>query len=97
MTVLKCWSLLRNHNITTYIFGLPVGITEQKYEKALELYSKAIELNCTVAAYYGNRSFCNLKMEYYGSALADANKAIETDKNYIKVTTNIYCNCSTRY
>jgi len=42
-------------------------------------------LNPKVPAYYGNRSFCYIKTEYYGSALEDANKAIELDKKYIKV------------
>ena len=45
----------------------------------------AIELNPNVPAYYGNRSFCYIKTEYYGYALEDANKAIELDKKYIKV------------
>lgn len=45
----------------------------------------AIELNPKVPAYYGNRSFCYIKTEYYGYALEDANKAIELDKKYIKV------------
>lgn len=52
----------------------------------MELYSKAIDLNPNVAAYYGNRSFCYLKTELYGAALGDANIAIELDKKYIKVS-----------
>ncbi|XP_053994568.1 serine/threonine-protein phosphatase 5 [Hylaeus anthracinus] len=56
----------------------------QDYNKAIELYSKAIELNPTVAVYYGNRSFAYLKTECFGYALTDASKAIELDKNYIK-------------
>ncbi|XP_031565648.1 serine/threonine-protein phosphatase 5-like [Actinia tenebrosa] len=55
-----------------------------KYEAAIGLYSMAIELNPSVPAYLGNRSFCYLKTEYYGLALADANKAIQLDKKYIK-------------
>ena len=56
-----------------------------KYDDALSLYTKAIELNPTVPAYYGNRSFCYIKTEYYGCALEDANKALELDKKYVKV------------
>ena len=56
-----------------------------KYDDALSHYTKAIELNPQVPAYYGNRSFCYMKTEYYGSALEDANKAIDLDKKYIKV------------
>lgn len=58
---------------------------EGKYDDALSLYTKAIELNPTVPAYYGNRSFCYIKTEYYGCALEDANKALELDKKYVKV------------
>ncbi|KAK2554288.1 Serine/threonine-protein phosphatase 5 [Acropora cervicornis] len=57
-----------------------------KYDEALSLYTKAIDLNPQVPAYYGNRSFCYIKTEYFGSALEDANKAIDLDKKYIKVT-----------
>ncbi|XP_043256603.1 serine/threonine-protein phosphatase 5 [Colletes gigas] len=56
----------------------------QNYIKAIELYSTAIEVNPTVAVYYGNRSFAYLKTECFGYALTDASKAIELDKNYIK-------------
>ena len=58
-----------------------------KFDKALELYTEAIDLNPNVAAYYGNRSFCNIKMDFFGAALEDANSAIKIDKKYIKVST----------
>lgn len=48
------------------------------------MYSKAIEANPYVAAFYGNRSFAYLKTECFGYALSDASKAIELDKSYIK-------------
>lgn len=63
-----------------------IFVLEGKYEDAIALYSMAIELNPSVPAYHGNRSFCYLKTEYYGLALADANKAIQMDKKYIKVS-----------
>ncbi|GFG29986.1 hypothetical protein Cfor_03613, partial [Coptotermes formosanus] len=56
----------------------------QDYNKAIDLYSKAIELNPTVAVYYGNRSIAYLKTECFGYALNDASKAIELDKTYVK-------------
>lgn len=62
-----------------------VFISDGKYDEALSLYTKAIDLNPQVPAYYGNRSFCYIKTEYFGSALEDANKAIDLDKKYIKV------------
>lgn len=58
--------------------------SEQMYDVAIALYSKAISLNSDVAVYYGNRSLAYLKTECYGYALNDATKAIELDKNYVK-------------
>ncbi|XP_046859960.1 serine/threonine-protein phosphatase 5-like [Xenia sp. Carnegie-2017] len=54
------------------------------YQTAFELYSYAITLNPTCAVYHGNRSFCSIKLENYGDALNDANKALEIDRTYIK-------------
>lgn len=60
-------------------------MTEKHFTEAIDCYTSAIELNPTVAVYYGNRSFAHLKMESYGFALTDANCALELDKAYIKV------------
>lgn len=49
------------------------------------MYSKAIELNPTVPAYYCNRALAYLKTESYGYALADANKSIALDPSFVKV------------
>lgn len=57
---------------------------DQNYDEAIAYYTKAVELNPTVAIYYGNRSFAYLKTECFGYALTDASKAIELDRNYIK-------------
>lgn len=57
------------------------------YEKATELYSKAIELHPD-AILYSNRSFAYLRREWYGYALIDAKKALEYDPRYIKVSRN---------
>ncbi|XP_046744529.1 serine/threonine-protein phosphatase 5 [Diprion similis] len=57
---------------------------KQDYNRAIELYTKAIEVDSTVAVYYGNRSFAYLKTECFGYALTDASKAIELDRNYVK-------------
>lgn len=57
---------------------------KQDYNKAIDMYSKAIDLNPTVAVYYGNRSIAYLKTECFGYALNDASKAIELDKMYVK-------------
>ncbi|XP_063231189.1 serine/threonine-protein phosphatase 5-like [Bacillus rossius redtenbacheri] len=57
---------------------------KQDYEKAIQLYSEAIELNPNVAVYYGNRSIAYLKTECFGYALNDASRAIELDSGYVK-------------
>lgn len=60
------------------------AFSDQSYEQAISLYTKAIELNPFVAVYYGNRSFAYLKTECFGYALVDATTAIELDSNYVK-------------
>jgi serine/threonine-protein phosphatase 5 len=56
----------------------------EKYDKAIELYSKAIELNPHNAVLYANRSITYLRTECFGYALKDSSKAIEVDKTYLK-------------
>ncbi|KAK3604593.1 hypothetical protein CHS0354_027447 [Potamilus streckersoni] len=57
---------------------------KEDYNQAITFYTQAIDLDPTVAAYYGNRSFAYLRTECFGYALADANKALEIDPKYIK-------------
>lgn len=57
---------------------------EKDYENAIKYYSEALEVNPSNAIYYSNRSLAYLRTECYGYALADATKALEIDKNYIK-------------
>ena len=54
------------------------------FEKAIDGYSEAISLDPCNAILFSNRSFAHLKMESYGYSLADANKAIELNPNFIK-------------
>ena len=67
------------------------SILDGKYSDAIDLYTKAIQLNES-AVYYGNRSIAYLKMELYGAAASDAAKALEIDPNYVKVV--IFRSCS---
>ena len=55
-----------------------------QFEKAIELYTNAIDIDPDNAILYSNRSFAHLKMESYGYSLADANKSIELNSSYIK-------------
>ncbi|KAK3916929.1 Serine/threonine-protein phosphatase 5 [Frankliniella fusca] len=57
---------------------------EQSYGEAIDLYTKAIELNPNNAIYYGNRSMAYLRTECFGAALKDATKAISVDQGYVK-------------
>jgi serine/threonine-protein phosphatase 5 len=58
---------------------------EQDFEAAIKLYTDAINLDPFNAQYYGNRSFAYIKTECFGYGLADANKALELDRTYVKV------------
>lgn len=58
-----------------------------RYEDAMTFYTKAINAEPhtkETAPCFGNRSFAACKMEQFGLALNDANKAIELDPLYIK-------------
>ena len=56
----------------------------KEYSEAADLYSKAIALDSSKAAYFGNRSFAYLRMELFGYALNDADSCLQLDKNYLK-------------
>jgi serine/threonine-protein phosphatase 5 len=61
--------------------------SQNKFVEAIEKFTEAINLNIETkknAIYYSNRANCHNKMENYGLAIQDANKAIEIDNNYFK-------------
>lgn len=47
-------------------------------------YTKAINLDPNNAVYYSNRAFAHIRLENFGSAIADATKSLELDPTYIK-------------
>ena len=55
------------------------------WPSAIDYYTKAIEKYDADPSFYCNRAQANIKLEAYGYAVADATKAIEIDKDYIKV------------
>ncbi|KAI7898859.1 Metallo-dependent phosphatase-like protein [Cokeromyces recurvatus] len=57
---------------------------DKHFTAAIEKYTEAIELNPQVASYYTNRAFCHIKLESYGYAIADSNKALEIDPHFTK-------------
>ena len=70
---------------TTFKLQGNKAFTEHDWPKAIDLYTQAIEKNDTDPSFYCNRAQTQIKVESYGYAIADATKAIELDKNYIKV------------
>lgn len=70
--------------------------TEKHYQAAIDGYTRAIELGgslsppssppapSSVAALFGNRAFAHIRLEEYGSAIADATDAIALDPAYVK-------------
>ncbi|KAM7217854.1 Serine/threonine-protein phosphatase T [Rhypophila decipiens] len=54
------------------------------WPKAIECYTKAIELNDQEPTFWSNRSQAYLKTEAYGYAIRDATKAIELKPDFIK-------------
>jgi len=53
-----------------------------EFDRALELYTKAIEIDGTNASLYSNRSLTYLNKKNYANALADAEKCIELKKDW---------------
>ena len=60
-------------------------LADKHYPQAIQAYSDAIECSPLSALLYANRSVAHLRLEEYGSAVADASKAIELDPKYVKV------------
>ena len=58
---------------------------QKKYREALEMYSEAIRLLPTCAAYYGNRSATYMMLNKFTDALEDAKQATSIDKEFTKV------------
>jgi len=57
---------------------------ENHFSDAIELYSAALEQNPLNHVLFANRAFCQIKLENYGSAVADATEAITLEPTYIK-------------
>eukprot|EP01098_Paradermamoeba_levis_P001478 TRINITY_DN1175_c0_g1_i1.p1 TRINITY_DN1175_c0_g1~~TRINITY_DN1175_c0_g1_i1.p1 ORF type:complete len:290 (-),score=60.45 TRINITY_DN1175_c0_g1_i1:626-1495(-) len=58
--------------------------SEHKYKPAIELYSKAIELDPSNPVLFSNRAFCHIRLEDFGLAREDSEKAIQIDPTYAK-------------
>lgn len=58
--------------------------TDKEYNRAIELYTKAIELDPTNAVFFANRSLAHLRQESFGYALNDAVSSLKADPAYLK-------------
>lgn len=65
--------------LSFFIFAL-----DKEYDKAIELYTKAIELIPDSAVFYANRSLAHLRQESFGFALTDGISAVQSDPAYLK-------------
>eukprot|EP00002_Diphylleia_rotans_P015429 TRINITY_DN2995_c0_g1_i4.p1 TRINITY_DN2995_c0_g1~~TRINITY_DN2995_c0_g1_i4.p1 ORF type:complete len:227 (+),score=44.87 TRINITY_DN2995_c0_g1_i4:44-724(+) len=52
---------------------------QQKYDEAVDAYTKAIDADSRVSVYYSNRALCHLRLKNYKHVLQDCAKAIERD------------------
>lgn len=60
------------------------AFTEEKFEEALDYFTKAIELNPNDHVFYSNRSGCYASLKNYQEALNDANKCISIKPDWAK-------------
>lgn len=56
---------------------------DKEYDKAIEYYTKAIDL-LPNAVYYANRSLSHIRQESFGFALQDGISAVQADPSYLK-------------
>lgn len=59
-------------------------IKQQKYQEAIECYTKAIELHDTESIFYSNRALAHLKLDNFQSAHLDCDKALELNPTNYK-------------
>eukprot|EP00252_Welwitschia_mirabilis_P027817 TRINITY_DN9687_c0_g2_i2.p1 TRINITY_DN9687_c0_g2~~TRINITY_DN9687_c0_g2_i2.p1 ORF type:complete len:376 (-),score=94.87 TRINITY_DN9687_c0_g2_i2:389-1516(-) len=57
---------------------------DEDYVQAVDLYTQAISLEPSKAAFYASRAQAHLKLENFTDVVADANKAIELDSSLSK-------------
>ena len=62
---------------------------QELYDRAIDDYSKAIELNPDYAKAYNNRGFDYDNQHLYDKAIADYAKALEIDPNFTKAYNNL--------
>lgn len=66
------------------LFSFCLNFVEKEYDKAIEMYTKAIDLDPKNAVFFANRSLAHLRQESFGSALEDGIAAVKVDPAYLK-------------
>ena len=56
----------------------------QKYDKAIELYTKSLEINDNDYTLWANRAMAHLKLKNFESAEFDATKSLKINPNFVK-------------
>jgi STIP1 family protein 1 len=56
----------------------------KKYNESLACYTKAVNLNPSVAVFYTNRALCYLKLKQWPAACQDCRQALELDPGLVK-------------
>ncbi|KAF3993084.1 hypothetical protein FT663_00908 [Candidozyma haemuli var. vulneris] len=59
-------------------------LKEQKYDDAINAYTKAIELDDSNPIFFSNRAQVHIKLENYGLAIADCDAAAKADPSFMK-------------
>lgn len=59
-------------------------LKEHKFEEAIEAYTQGIEIDPQNAILYSNRAQVHIKLENYGFAIQDCDKALEIDPKFMK-------------
>ncbi|KAL6450639.1 PPT1 Serine/threonine-protein phosphatase T [Candida maltosa Xu316] len=59
-------------------------LKDHKFDEAIQAYTDAIELDPNNAIFYSNRAQVHIKLENYGFAIQDCDKAIAIDPNFLK-------------
>uniref|UniRef100_A0A1J3FVZ0 Protein SGT1 homolog n=1 Tax=Noccaea caerulescens TaxID=107243 RepID=A0A1J3FVZ0_NOCCA len=60
------------------------AFVDDDFDVAVDLYSKAIDLDPNCADFFADRAQANIKLQNFTEAVADANKAIELDPSLTK-------------
>ena len=76
-----------NIKVRFLVYSLPLTFSAGKLQLAVDWYTKAVDLNVkhkNMAPVFSNRSQCHIKLESYGTAITDADKALENNPRFYK-------------